>query len=222
MKKRLYEIFSIIVLTFFLYHSAKYNMQTPGQTEIARIKEVNTTSFEKEEVEAPRETETTESYQDILRSAQLEKFSCREISEGYELVLYGKENAEVFSAVYPKEPEILSVADDILEISVSTGNPSRYVFYFNSQNTKISETFFNPMLIDNKYVAYMEDDRLILMDIFKEGTLYEEIERDFSEMANSISAVISIELLENGDILLQYYKGEDMQIVTEKIKLCFT
>lgn len=99
-------------------------MQTPRQTEIARIKEVNTTSFEKEEVEAPRETETTESYQDILRSAQLEKFSCCEISEGYELVLYGKENAEVFSAVYPKEPEILSAADDILEISVSTGNPS--------------------------------------------------------------------------------------------------
>ena len=97
---------------------------------------------------------------------------------------------------------------------MSAGNPSRYVFYFNSQNTKISETFL--------YVAYMEDDRLILMDIFKEGTLYEAIERDFSEMANSISAVISIELLENGDILLQYYKGEDMQIVTEKIRLCFT
>ncbi len=45
MKKILFEIFLIIMLTVFLYHSVKYNMQTPEQTEIAHIKEVKTTSF---------------------------------------------------------------------------------------------------------------------------------------------------------------------------------
>ena len=35
MKKILFEIFLIIMLTVFLYHSVKYNMQTPEQTEIA-------------------------------------------------------------------------------------------------------------------------------------------------------------------------------------------
>ena len=99
------------------------------------------------------------------------KFLCREVPEGYEVVLYGKRNEEFFSIVYPKEPEIISIADDILEISVSTGSPSRYTFYFDSKSVKISETFFNPMLIDNKYVAYMEN-----------------------------------------------YKGDEMQIITEKIK----
>ena len=138
--------------------------------------------------------------------------------EGYEVVLYGKRNEEFFSIVYPKEPEIISIADDILEISVSTGSPSRYTFYFDSKSVKISETFFNPMLIDNKYVAYMENDRLILVDIFREGILYKDIVRDFSKMADSISAVISIEPLENGDFFLQYYKGDEMQIITEKIK----
>lgn len=146
------------------------------------------------------------------------KFLCREVPEGYEVVLYGKRNEEYFSIVYPKEPEIISIADDILEISVSTGSPSRYTFYFDSKSVKISETFFNPMLIDNKYVAYMENDRLILVDIFREGILYEEIVRDFSKMADSISAVISIELLENGDFFLKYYKGDEMQIITEKIE----
>ena len=138
--------------------------------------------------------------------------------EGYEVVLYGKRNEEFFSIVYPKEPEIISIADDILEISVSTGSPSRYTFYFDSKSVKISETFFNPMLIDNKYVAYMENGRLILVDIFREGILYKDIVRDFSKMADSISAVISIEPLENGDFFLQYYKGDEMQIITEKIK----
>lgn len=52
------------------------------------------------------------------------------------------------------------MTDDVSEIGVSTGNPSRYVFYFDRQNTKISETFFNPILFDNRYVAYMEENKL--------------------------------------------------------------
>lgn len=72
MKKFLFEISLIIMLTVFLYHSVKYNMQTPEQTEIAHIEEVKTTSFVKGEVEVTQETETTELYQGILRSAQLD------------------------------------------------------------------------------------------------------------------------------------------------------
>lgn len=77
--------------------------------------------------------------------------------EGYEVVLSGKRNEEIFSAIYPKEPGIANITDDILEISVSTGNLSRYVFYFDQKNPRISDTFFNPILFDNKYVAHMKD-----------------------------------------------------------------
>lgn len=143
---------------------------------------------------------------------------CREVPEGYELVLYNKENEEVFSMVYPCEPWIVNISEDVLEIGVSTGNPSRYAFYFDKQNAKISETFFNPILFDNRYVAYMEENKLILEDIFGEGILYEKIARDYSKMADPISAVDSIEILENGDVLLQYYKGEDMELVSEIIE----
>lgn len=37
-------------------------------------------------------------------------------------------------------------------------------------------------------------------------------------MADPIAAVDSIEILENGDVLLQYYKGEDMELVSEIIE----
>lgn len=102
---------------------------------------------------------------------------------------------------------------------MSTGNPSRYVFYFDRQNSKISETFFNPILFDNMYVAYMEENKLILEDIFSEGILCEEIARDYSKMADPVSAVDSIEISENGEISLQYYKGDDMELVSEIIEM---
>ena len=145
-------------------------------------------------------------------------FLCRAVPEGYEAVLFGKGNKAVFSMVYPEEPGIVKIAEEILEISVSTGNPSRYVFYFDRQRSIMSETFFNPILFDNKYVAYMKDDRLILADIFREGILELEIVRDFSEMADPVSAIISVEMLEGGEILLQYYQGEDMEIMSEMIE----
>ncbi len=145
-------------------------------------------------------------------------FLCQETSEGYELILYNKKNKEVFSSMYPCEPWVENIANDIWEIGVSTGNPSRFVFYFDRKNTKISETFFNPILVDNMYIAYMEGNNLILMDIFREGILYEEISRDYSKMADPISAIDSIEVLENGDIKLQYYEGEDIELVLEIIQ----
>lgn len=143
---------------------------------------------------------------------------CREVPEGYEVVLYNNENEEVFSMVYPCEPWIVNITEEVWEIGVSTGNPSRYVFYFDRQNSKISKTFFNPILFDNMYVAYMEGNKLILEDIFSEGILCEKITRDYSKMADPISAVDSIEILENGEILLQYYKGDDMELVSEIIE----
>ncbi len=157
-------------------------------------------------------------YQLNLLHENEKMFLCRAVPEGYEAVLFGKGNKAVFSMVYPEEPGIVKIAEDILEISVSTGNPSRYVFYFDRQRSIISETFFNPILFDNKYVAYMKDDRLILADIFREGILELEIVRDFSEMADPVSAIISVEMLEGGEILLQYYQGEDMEIMSEMIE----
>lgn len=137
------------------------------------------------------------------------------IDEGYELVLYNQDKEEIFSMIYPREPRITDITESVLEISVSTGNPSRYVFYFDRQNGRVSETFFNPILFGGQYVAYMEENRLILTDLFEEGILHEEIIKDYSKTADPVSAVISIEVLENRDIMLQYYKGKDMEEVSE-------
>jgi len=83
----------------------------------------------------------------------------------------------------------------------------------------MSDTYFNEILIDNQYVAYMEDNHtLILTDLFKEGIVYKKIVREFSVDANPIWSIINIELMDEEHILLEYYKGvqrqEEIEVIT--------
>lgn len=83
----------------------------------------------------------------------------------------------------------------------------------------MSDTYFNPILIDNKYIAYMEERNLIIRDIFNQGILNKRIERDFANTADAMSAVLSIQRLNDEDFVINYLKGEDYESVTEIIPL---
>lgn len=58
---------------------------------------------------------------------------------------------------------------------------------------------------------------MILQDIFHEGSLYTKISRDFTQTADPMSAVIAIEMQDDGIIALSYYKGEDYEETSEVI-----
>lgn len=62
-------------------------------------------------------------------------------------------------------------------------------------------------------------EELIIMDIFNEGILCKKVTRDFSKTANSGSAIINIEIVDEEKILLEYLSGEDYMEVAEIIKL---
>lgn len=64
-----------------------------------------------------------------------------------------------------------------------------------------------------------ENAILILTDLFQKGYLYQEITRDFSIMTDPMSAVISVEMIDDSSIRLEYYKGDEMEIVSEIIEL---
>lgn len=144
---------------------------------------------------------------------------CKEVSDGYELILYSKSKDVVFSGIYPREPGINKIEENIVEISISTGSPARYVFYFDIENSEISDVFFNPIQFENEYIAYMEDGKLILTDIFKRDKLYKEIVRDFTKTANPMSTIVNIKLIDNENIILEYYIGEDYTQVSETIPI---
>ena len=163
--------------------------------------------------------------QGITDTAHNTQFSLQETPEGYELSLYDVERREIFSEVYPKEPWIKEISEGILEIGISVGSPARYTFYFRKEDGRISDTFFNAKVFGERYIAYRQrigyqwDEPLILTDIFEEGFLYQEIHRDFSETADPMSAIYSIELADEDHVIVEYCEGEDYTVVNEEVEL---
>lgn len=154
------------------------------------------------------------------------QYSFYRFGDGYVVVLYDKDGQEVYSLFYPREPWIAVITDTVWQIGINLNGTAEYVFYFNTETAELSDTYLNSILFGDKYVAYMEDDItdaenaiLILVDLFQEGILYQEITRNFSIMTDPMSAVISVEMINGSSIRLEYYKGDEMEIVSEIIEL---
>lgn len=146
-------------------------------------------------------------------------YSCVSVEEGFEVTFYNRTNKIIFSECYPQEPVIRQVADNIFEVSISVGSPATYIFYVDIENGELSETFFNPLFFGKRCVAYMEDGQLVLRDIFNKDLFYMTISRDFTKTANPMSAIISIEMQDGGDVVVSYYKGENFEETSEIITI---
>ncbi len=146
-----------------------------------------------------------------------QQFSLKEISDEYELKLYNQLGNEVYSMMYPysNKPYIEKVTESILEIGVYTGSPALNVFYFDKVSGETSIGYMNPIYVDGKYIAYMEQDKLIFAEIFNEE-IYLEIIKEFSP---AITPVTSIKMLDGETILVQYYTGENFIEVQEEISI---
>lgn len=175
--------------------------------------------------------EDTEQYIEELQPGEeieMEQASLKKVEDGYELALYDKDNKKVYSELYPMPgaginlPIIKAISDEILEVSVSVGSPAVYIFFFDKKTAEISPTYFNPFVVENQYIAYMDDknDILIFTDMFQKNGLM-EIERNFTPYANPIEAVIDIKIIDSYHVELQYYEGENFEEKSEVILLDF-
>ena len=72
-------------------------------------------------------------------------------------------------------------------------------------------------IITGKTTFYLEEEKLILQDIFHEDSLYTTISRDFTQTADPMSAIIAIEMQDDGTIALSYYRGENYEETSEVI-----
>lgn len=149
------------------------------------------------------------------------KVLCNEVEDGYEIVCYDRWGRVIDTTWSPVEPGIQNVTDELIEIVISVGSPAHYIFYFDKGRGKVSDTFFNPILVDNRYVAYMEYEpemELIIRDLFDEGKFYKKIVRDFS-MVTDLNSAMSIEVVNKENFLIEYFKGEDYEVVKEVIPM---
>lgn len=150
------------------------------------------------------------------------KSESKKAEERYELTIYNSLGTIVLSEVYPEEPGISWVTENIMEIAISVGSPARYVYYVDLEEDRVSDVYFNPILVGDEYVAYMEDGKLILSDIFytrQQDLLYMAIVRNFTETADPVSAIIGIELIDSENIELTYLTGNDYTVITEIISI---
>lgn len=150
---------------------------------------------------------------------EMGKVTCTELDEGYQVTLYDKNGNVSFELETLVQPGITDLANNITEVSISVGSPARYVFYYDRLNCNMSDMYFNPILIDNKYIAYMEERNLIIRDIFNQGILSKRIVRDFANTADAMSAVMSIQRLDEGNFVINYLKGEDYESITEIVPM---
>lgn len=156
-----------------------------------------------------------------------DQISFREAADGYILTLYDKENREIFSEFYPLDSRAIQqgllwvnkTSKNVLEIGISVGSPARYIYFFDKETAEISPTYFNPIIVENNYVAYMEDHVLIFTDLFQRENIFLEIERNFTEYANPIDAIIDVKMIDQQSIELDYFEGENPSEKSEQIPL---
>lgn len=163
-------------------------------------------------IEVPAvETEVSaiETEKDLEKMKTEQQYFLKEAEDGYELTFYDKDGREVYSQWYPRSTYLSEVTPNVLKIDCSIGSPACYVEFFDRETAEISPVYFNPIMISDKYIAFMEEDGiLVLSDLFQRGELYMEIRRDFTGFANRIGAIRNIELLDDRHVEIEYYEGE--------------
>ncbi len=145
------------------------------------------------------------------------KILIEETEDGKVVVLYDKQNHVIDTVSCIEKTSVTQLTDDLYEIAQSVGSPARYVFYYDIKTCRESEVFFNPILIEYQYIAYMEDGELVICDIFNKDMYCRTIARDFTKTADPVSAIRSIILDGEGRFVIEYYQGEMYEIVSETL-----
>ncbi|MDF9840415.1 MULTISPECIES: hypothetical protein [unclassified Paenibacillus] len=149
-----------------------------------------------------------------------ESIHIRKINENnYFLVLFNKTHQPIFEAEYPVEPTTELLGSHLIQITQSLGNPNRYVFYFDTENMRISDVYYNPILIEDTNILYVDDERrLIYQDIFDASKMYREFIRNFSMTAVASNAVYQADIV-NNTLCIKYFEGPDLVEREEEIPL---
>ena len=156
-----------------------------------------------------------------------EQYSLVETEYGeYTITLYDKENNVVHTETYSKLPWCAEMTDNILQIGLTGGDISSLIFYYDKDRAIVSPFYTESCYLRDNYVAYMQDENtMVLTDIFEDGELYIEVNRNFSDswhlggMHHSIKNVTMFTLNGRDVVALEYYEGEDRELISDIIPL---
>ena len=145
----------------------------------------------------------------------------------YEYVIYNKYGKVARKEEAGREPHIVLLQNGLLEIMISCGSPAQLYRYYDINNDVFSnESFWNRALVlEDGKIVYMSIDEgskqsmLVIQDIFDKNKYYKEVHRDFSPFAVPSMLLKETRVLENGNLEITYFKGEEQSLETEIIDL---
>ena len=199
----------------------------PIEEKTAEKPEVIKEEIVETEPEGMNDSENFSVYQKGKYDEYGEQYDLIETEDGeYTVTLYDKENNVVHTEIYSKLPWVLEVTDNILQIGITGGNISSLIFYYDKEREIVSPFYTESFYLRDNYVAFMQDENtMVLTDIFEDGELYMEINRNFSDsrqwggMWISIKDITMITLNGRDVVVLEYYEGEERELITDIIPL---
>lgn len=119
---------------------------------------------------------------------------------------------------------ICEVNDFVIHVKISAGSCARQEWFYNRKTGEKSEEFFNVSAVNNTMIVYMEftDEGkicLVIRDIFDQNTFYKEITRDFSRIAIACLDLSEAVFLDEKDLKIEYYPGENREVIQEVLEL---
>ncbi|MCI9140889.1 MAG: hypothetical protein HFI78_14825 [Lachnospiraceae bacterium] len=179
----------------------------------------------KEDVRKERSKKAGKEYEDIplekksFSIIEKEQYKVEHRGEFYIVTLYDEKGNKVKRALYTEEPEVKEMGRELLEVSIGAEGEEKDKFYFHKRTLQISPTYLSSTLLSEKYIHYMKDNKLIVHDIFLEGTLYEEIIRDFSNISSPVSHVHTFSCSNQEFLILRYKTKEHKEEVREILEI---
>ncbi len=143
----------------------------------------------------------------------------RDEDGSYILTLYDQEQETIHQEVFPREPVVDILENNIVKISISLGSPNNYTYFYDVGKNIISDVYYNPLLIENEKIVYMEGNSLIVSHIIDKTIVYAQIERNFSPTAEPSLAILKVEFVDSNTLHIEYFEGSDFDEKSEVIDL---
>lgn len=142
--------------------------------------------------------------------------------ENFRLCIKSRRGKVIFNEEYIGEPEIGIIYDDTFLVRRGKGDWHSYTF-INVVTGLVSEEFDDISAWNHEKVVYGTYEngiiKIIVRDIYDKEKYYLEILRDYAPVAVPHHVILNAEFINDAQLMLEYYVGENMEDVSEIINL---
>lgn len=139
--------------------------------------------------------------------------------ETYTIKLFDNNKKVVDEFTVPKEPHVNKLENDVIQFIISYGSPFYTTYFYDTKANLISQVYDTPVLVEKGKIVMVENNKLIVSDIFNKDLYYKEVKRNFSQTVPPSSAIVSAKFVNSNELQIDYYVGEDFTEKSEIIDL---